>query len=71
MSANLEQRLTELEVRCAFIEQTLQSLDSTVIAQDRVLADLRRENERLRVELAQLRSGVAADVHDEPPPPHY
>jgi len=71
MSAGPEQRLTELEVRCAFIEQTLQSLDSTVAAQDRALADLRRENERLRLELAQLRSGAAGDARDEPPPPHY
>ena len=71
MSATAEQRLTELEVRCAFLEQTMQTLDAAVSAQDRALAELKRENERLRGELAQLRVGLPDDPRDEPPPPHY
>ena len=71
MAASLEERLTELETRFAFLEQTTQSLDSTVAAQDRLLSQLRQEHERLHSELAQLRVGLQDDVRDEPPPPHY
>jgi SlyX protein len=71
MTATLEQRLTELETRFAFLEQTAQSLDSTVAAQDRLLAQLRRQYDSLYSELSQLRVGLQDDVRDEPPPPHY
>jgi uncharacterized protein YaiL (DUF2058 family) len=69
MTATLEQRLTELETRFAFLEQTAQSLDSTVAAQDRLLAQLRRQYDSLYSELSQLRVGLQDDVRDEPPPP--
>jgi SlyX protein len=71
MTASLEQRLTELEVRIAFIENTVQALDAAVAAQDRAIAQFRLESELLRGELAQVRTALADDVHDEPPPPHY
>jgi SlyX protein len=71
MTASLEQRLTELETRFAFLEQTAQSLDATVAAQDRLLSRLRIEYDRLQGELSQLRVGLQEDAHNEPPPPHY
>jgi len=71
MTGSLEQRLTELEVRIAFIENTVQALDVAVATQDRLLEQFRRESELLRGELAQVRVALAHDVHDEPPPPHY
>jgi len=71
MSAPLEQRLTELEVRVAFIEHTMQALDTAVATQSRVLDQFRRESELLRGELALVRTALADDAREEPPPPHY
>jgi len=71
MSDALEQRLTELEMRIAFIEHTVQALDAAVAAQDRAIVQFRRESELLRGELLQVRSALAHDARDEPPPPHY
>jgi SlyX protein len=71
MTLSLEERLTELETRFAFLEQTAQSLDTTVAAQDRLLSRLRIEYERLQSELSQLRVGLQDDARNEPPPPHY
>ena len=71
MDPSLEKRLTELEVRIAFIENTMHTLDATVAAQDRAIAQYRRESELLRGELAQVRTALSHDARDEPPPPHY
>ena len=71
MSAPLEDRLTELEVRLAFVDDTLASLNATVAAHDRALGDMRVVIERLRAELTGVRTALAQDVRDEPPPPHY
>ncbi|MEP6940112.1 MAG: SlyX family protein [Rudaea sp.] len=68
--ATIEDRLNELEVRMSFLDGTVQSLDATVIAQDRLLADMLRRLERLRSELAGMQP-AGHDARDEPPPPHY
>ena len=76
MSADLEQRIVDLEVRIAFQEQALQELsDALAAARDgeaRNALLLHRALEDLR----QLRSAMAAspvsgDAASEPPPPHY
>lgn len=71
MVAPLEDRLTELEVKLAFVDDTVATLNATVSEHDRVLADIRLAIERLHAELTGVRSALAHDVHDEPPPPHY
>jgi SlyX protein len=70
MSA-LEERLTELEVRLAFVDDTMAVLNATVSAHDRALQEVRDAIERLRLELTGVRTALAQDVRDEPPPPHY
>src|SRR5262249_51161551 len=67
----LEQRLTELEVRIAFLDQTVQSLDATVATQGRMLDDLRREFAGLRDELGHVQVSLREAGRQEPPPPHY
>ena len=71
MAAPLEDRMTELEVKLAFVDDTVAALNTTVSEHDRALADIRVAIERLRAELTGVRSALSHDVHDEPPPPHY
>jgi len=68
--ATIEDRLTELEVRLSFLDGSVQALDATVIAQDRLLGNMARQLERLRGELAGMQP-AGQDARDEPPPPHY
>jgi SlyX protein len=70
-AASLEQRLDELEVRMAFIDDTLSSLGDTLALHDRQLLALRNAVEGLRSELLAVRGTLTASPHDEPPPPHY
>jgi SlyX protein len=71
MPAQLEDRLTELEVRLAFVDDTITTLNATVAEHDRLLQDFRLAMERLRNELTGVRVALAQDARDEPPPPHY
>ncbi len=71
MSGSLEDRLTELEMRLAFVDDTVNSLSDTVAAHDRRLHEVLLAMDRLRGELVAARTALAHDVHDEPPPPHY
>ena len=70
-SATLEERLTELEVRLAFLDDVVASLNASVAAHDKLLHDFRREFERMRIELGSVRTALSHDAADEPPPPHY
>lgn len=69
--SSLEERLTELEVRLAFIDDGLASLNAAVAMQDQLMLGVRRELDRLRGDLVGLRSTLGTDVADEAPPPHY
>jgi SlyX protein len=71
VSGPLEDRLTELEVRLAFVDDTMASLNATVSEHDRVLQEVRLAIERLRADLGGVRTALADDARDEPPPPHY
>jgi SlyX protein len=71
MAEPLEDRLTELEVKLAFVDDTVATLNATVSDHDRALADIRIAIERLRAELTGVRTALSHDARDEPPPPHY
>lgn len=71
MSGSFEDRITELEVRLAFVDDTVNLLNDTVAAHDRQLHEMLAAMELLRGELVAARTALAHDVHDEPPPPHY
>jgi SlyX protein len=66
-----EQRLTELEVKLAFIDDAVQALVAADAEQSVRIAALERIIRDLRSELATVRAGQAHDPHSEPPPPHY
>ncbi|WP_233842972.1 SlyX family protein [Dyella sp. 2HG41-7] len=69
--SNTEQRLTELEVRLAFIDDAVQALVAADADQSLRLVALERMVRELRNELETVRAGQAHDPHSEPPPPHY
>ena len=76
MSADLEQRLVDLETRLAFQEHALQELSDALAAARSEDAHNALRLHRALEELRQLRSAMAAtpvtgDAANEPPPPHY
>jgi SlyX protein len=66
-----EQRLTELEVRLAFVDDAVQALVAADANQSVRIATLERLVRDLRGELETVRLGQSSDPHSEPPPPHY
>ena len=68
---DLEQRLSELEVRLTFIDDTVHALGAADAEQALRIAALERIVRDLRSELASVRIGASNDARDEPPPPHY
>lgn len=68
---SLEERLTELEVRLAFLDDAMGTLNDAVAAHERVTRTLRVDLDRLRTELLAVRGALAHDARSEPPPPHY
>jgi SlyX protein len=69
--SDYEQRLTELEVKLAFIDDAVQALVAADADQSVRIATLERMIRDLRSELATVRTGQGHDAHSEPPPPHY
>lgn len=69
--SSLEERLTELEVRIAFLDDALLAFTQTVTRHERILQTLQTEFSQLRTELSGVRLALAHDVREELPPPHY
>lgn len=67
----MDKRLTEVETRLAFIDDALAGLSETEAENSRRMLAIEHMLSELRVELAELRTGLAEDVRNEPPPPHY
>ncbi|MDO6452842.1 SlyX family protein [Neptunomonas phycophila] len=65
-----EQRISDLEMRVAFQEDTLDKLSDVIAEQDRIITDLRRAITLLNDQLKKV--DTRQDLpSDEPPPPHY
>lgn len=62
--------LEELEMRMAYIDDTLNQLSDTIYAQDRALARLAQRCEQLESRIATLAEGGDAENIDDTPP-HY
>ena len=66
-----DRRVTELETRSAFQEQSLQEMSEALAA---ARAEAARNHElllRALEDLKQLRTLLYSDPASEPPPPHY
>ena len=69
--SELDARLAELEMRFAFQDDIVATLNPQVAGQERRLIDLTEQLRELRREVTQLRAALGHDIGDEPPPPHY
>ena len=67
----LASRVSELEVRVAFQDDLLGTLNAGMAAADATIRALRDDVARLRQSLDGLRVALGPDARDEPPPPHY
>lgn len=68
---SVQERIEVLEVKVAFQEDLLETLNSIVAEQQQEMALLRREMLYMHQRLRSLESPAVRSLQDEPPPPHY
>ncbi|WP_417778237.1 SlyX family protein [Stutzerimonas xanthomarina] len=66
----LEQRITDLEARLAFQDDTIQTLSDVLVAQQRTVDRLQAQLGLLARRQEDLQSRIEGEG-DEAPPPHY
>jgi SlyX protein len=67
----LDERLEDIEMRLAFLDDAVAGLTDADAMQARRLLGLEQAVQALRTELASMRAALGHDAHAEPPPPHY
>ena len=67
----MEERLIDLESRLAFQDEAIEHLTATLLSQEKSLAELQAEVQRLKELVIQLAPAQVGQPADEPPPPHY
>lgn len=67
---DLNQKLVDLETRMAFLEDTVDTLNTVVYRQDEQLIKLKQHNIQLKDQLKQVHESMEAAPQDETPP-HY
>ena len=69
-AANIEQRLTDLEIKASFNEDLLDQLNQVIVRQQQQIDTLEHELRHLRHQSAQAGSSSLSHARDELPP-HY
>ncbi len=67
----LSERLTEVEIKLAFVDDALNQLLDADAAKAQQIVALERVIRQLRNDLETVRSAHGGDAQSEPPPPHY
>ncbi|MBC3208475.1 SlyX family protein [Pseudomonas sp. SWRI111] len=67
---SLEQRVTDLESRMAFQDDTIQALNDVLVAQQRVVERLQLQMQALLKRQEEM-VGQFGDFEEDAPPPHY
>ncbi|MCB1600130.1 MAG: SlyX family protein [Lysobacterales bacterium] len=67
----MDERIQELEIRVAFQDDLLASLNEQVHQAHQDISRLRAELQALRERVDSDKSAGSADPGAEPPPPHY
>ena len=68
---DMEERITELELRFMHQEKTINDLNETVCRQELAIARLERELGRIREQFLILSPSINRTPDEEEPPPHY
>ncbi len=66
----MEERLTALEMKCAYLEDFVNSLQEVVVKQGEQLSVLESEKKALRKKISELSDMVEGDIPQNRPP-HY
>lgn len=66
-----DERLTELESRIAFQEDTIDKMSTEMAHQEKQIEMLTRMVKILNSNLESMRGDPLSSSDDEPPPPHY
>ena len=67
----LAARVAELESLHTYMQQTIDDLNSVVVAHERRVEKLERSLDQLAGRVTSLASALPEDETPEPPPPHY
>ncbi|MGE8096469.1 SlyX family protein [Pseudomonas fluorescens] len=67
---NLEERITELESRLAFQDDTIEAMNDVLVTQQRVVERLQLQVEAL-FKRQEEAAGQFESFEEEAPPPHY
>ncbi|KUM34000.1 SlyX family protein [Pseudomonas sp. EpS/L25] len=67
----LEERIAELEVRQAFQDDTIQTLNDIIVEQQKALDRCAAQIRLLAERQAELQTAGGGGLPDEAPPPHY
>lgn len=67
----LEERLTEIESRVAFQDDTIQQLNDVIVRQQQDIEQLTEELQLLKQQMQALAPSLVVDQAQETPPPHY
>jgi len=70
MIVDLESRVTDLETRLAFQDDTIQALNDVLVEQQRLVERLQLQLSALARRQEEMQSSLDAG-EDEAPPPHY
>lgn len=71
MIVDLESRVTDLETRLAFQDDTIQALNDVLVEQQRLVERLQLQLVALAKRQQEMQGSLGAADEDEAPPPHY
>ncbi|HEY4540846.1 SlyX family protein [Stutzerimonas stutzeri] len=71
MIVDLESRVTDLETRLAFQDDTIQALNDVLVEQQRLVERLQLQLVALAKRQEEMQGTLGAADEDEAPPPHY
>jgi SlyX protein len=69
--AEMEERITELELRFMHQEKIVNDLNDTVYRQELAIVRLERELGRMREQFMTMSPSINRTADEEEPPPHY
>ena len=70
-SKQIEEKINELEIKLAFQDDLLNSLNDIVTRQDKEILNLWAANRLLKQNMSDIKNDSVETNNEEAPPPHY